>query len=944
MTLPAGTSLGPYTVLAPLGAGGMGEVYRARDSRLDRDVAIKVLPADVAHDPLRLERFAREARAAAALNHPNILAVHDVSAAGDVHYLVSELLNGQTLAERLQAGPRALAVRKAIELAQQIAQGLGAAHARGIVHRDLKPANVFVTNDGRAKLLDFGLAKQVVVADGGLTTTGGGPATDAGQVLGTVGYMAPEQVRGQAVDARADIFAFGCVLYEMLAGRRAFQGDTAADTISAILGAEPPDLVSAPDHAIPPGLQRIVARCLEKDPAARFQSAADLAFALQALTADSATFAGADQPTVSSLDRPVPAGRRQTPLVLAGVAGAAAAVLVGLVASSTRGAAGGSASPAVVRSTVKVAPATALAGASVQDLRYGYGRPSRRAVALSPDGRRLVFSGVSDGVVRLYIRRLDQLAAQPIPGTEGGDGPFWSADGSWLAFWAKGEIRKVAVDDGSPPLTVARLPGERSAYAGEPMIYGAQWGADGRIIFATAESSAFASSTVWSVSADGGPATRLWTLDPAAAFAYRHPQWLPSGRVLVTKVRTLFRWDDAQVVIRDLASGGERVVVENATDGRLVAPDILVFGRQGALLAARFDAAQESVVGTPVAVADNVMTAVNNVGSAVADSGVVQASTSASGDLAYVQGGVFPTIARRLEWIDRAGRRRPIPAPNNNGATAFRISPDGRRIVTGLLGPPTTLWIGDAEGQGWTRVPLDGEASRASWSPDGAALVLDFRAGFVGRSSLFMMQVDTRQLRRLSDGDRFAHYAGPWVDDRRVVFAEIRPDTSSDLWLFEDGTPPKTRPIVATRANERHPAVSPDGQWLAYVSDESGLDQVYVRRLDGSGPPQAVSSSGGDSPAWNRNRRELFYVRSTPQQADGTLMAVPVALLPTLTLGPATALFEAAAKGGAGSRQYDVSPDGRFLMGARLQIQEPWADEIVLVQGGVGEIRSRLGR
>ena len=432
MSLAVGAALGPYTILAPLGAGGMGEVYRARDTRLGRDVAIKVLPSDVAQDPARLERFAREARAAAALNHPNILAVHDVSATGHVHYLVSELLEGQTLAERLQASAGALSVRKAVDLAQQIAQGLGAAHARGIVHRDLKPANIFVTSDGRAKILDFGLAKDMAGRTvAGLTTTGATrePQTDPGQVLGTVGYMAPEQVRGQTLDARADIFPFGAVLYEMLAGRRAFQADTAADTISAILGKDPPDLVSVPEHVIPPALLRIVARCLEKDPAARFQSAADLAFALQALTSDS----GATPSGVNPLD--------------AGAIGSTAArgrwrdaVLVVLAISGL-----GSAGAMLLRRPAPpLAPAEAAAQFDVA-LPVGVSANDVSMLTLSPDGRWLLISTAS----QLWLRSLADTTATRVGPPQSPALSAWAPDSSEFVYLVGGRLMRYQLSDRS---------------------------------------------------------------------------------------------------------------------------------------------------------------------------------------------------------------------------------------------------------------------------------------------------------------------------------------------------------------------------------------------------------------------------------------------------------------------------------------------------------------
>jgi hypothetical protein len=530
--LHTGTRLGPYEILAPLGAGGMGEVYRARDARLGRDVAIKVLPPAFASDSERLERFEQEARAAAALNHPNLLAVYDLGRHDGAPFIVSELLEGETLRERIAAGP--LPVRKAVDYAVQVAHGLAAAHDKGIVHRDLKPENLFVTSDGRVKILDFGLAKltQAEPAMGGLTalpTTP--PNTLPGVVLGTIGYMAPEQVRGVAADHRADIFAFGTILYEMLAGRRAFTGETTMDAMTAILKEDPPDLPAAERH-IPPALERVVTRCLEKSPAARFQSTRDLAFALEGL---SASETGA-LPVVP----PASASRRQIAAYLPWlVAAVSVSAAVALFAASF----GSPAAQPVERLSVVVPAENPL----------GFGWTPGLSLAISSDGSRLVYVGQNLGRpesarYQLFTRSLESLEARAIPGTEDARQPFLSPDGAWVGFFTRDGLKKVSLAGGNPVTLVGGL---------EAAIWGAgAWGEDGAIVFGTVLGG------LRRVSADGGTPEEVTTLGQQES-EHVYPARISGTDAVVFWVR--IRGSEGRVDAVRLATGERRIVAENAS-------------------------------------------------------------------------------------------------------------------------------------------------------------------------------------------------------------------------------------------------------------------------------------------------------------------------------------------------------------------------------------------
>jgi serine/threonine protein kinase len=874
MTLSPGSRLGPYEIAALIGAGGIGEVYRARDPRLDRDVAIKVLYGASSGEPDRLRRFEQEARATAALNHPNILAVHDIGTHEGVPYIVSELLEGTTLRAAIgsvsgSAVGGGVAVRKAIDYAIQIARGLAAAHDKGIVHRDLKPDNVFVTPAGHVKILDFGLAKLTEAAppvaglSEALTVA---PSSEPGMVLGTVGYMAPEQVRAQGADHRADIFAFGAILYEMLSGQRAFSGASAADTMTAILEKDPPDLPLA-DRKIPPGLARIVDRCLEKQPAARFQTAADLAFALEGLSSSSASIA-AD--TSVSGARSVRPSARPSWLV-AGVS-CVATLLVGIPAALYV-ALPPTSEPVVTRLDVVTPPTT-----------------DPFSFAISPDGRQLVFVANGEKGSQLWLRPLDQATAQPLAGTEGAAYPFWAPDSRALGFFADGRLKRLDLGGGTPQVL-----------ANAPTGRGGTWNADGLIVFAPNTT-----NRLMRVSATGGTPTPVTTLGTGQG-SHRWPQFLADGRRVLFFVA--LGQEQARGVHVASLDGGEPVRVIAAETGAYTASGLLLRVAQSVLVGQPFDPDTALVAGDSLPVAQTVG----------ADSTLAWGAFSVSNSaLAYRSG---TSIARRqLVWIDRTGKTvGALGAPDDSAFSAPSLAPDGQRVALyrTLQGNPD-VWLMDAGRGVASRFTFD-ESMEANpvWAPDGSRLV--FRSGRNGAYDLFERPASgaadeqpllvTPQSKSPLDWSR---------DGRILLYANQDDKTGSDLWalpMIGDRTP---FPVVQTAFDEIHGQFSPDGRWLAYASNESGQFEVYVRPFPDAGGKWQVSTGGGTQPRWGRNGQEILYVAP-----DARLMAAPIRVVQGgIDAGAPVALFPTRlatgsniiAAGYNASAQYAVAPDGRFLV------------------------------
>jgi serine/threonine protein kinase len=867
MSLAAGTKLGRYEIRSKLGAGGMGEVYRARDEKLNREVAVKVLPIAFSADRDRLARFEQEAQAASALNHPNILVVYDVGTNDGAPYVVSELLEGETLRGRISGSP--LAQRRAIDYALQIANGLAAAHEKGIVHRDLKPDNIFITNDGRVKILDFGLAK--------LTQLDGDQAqteiptrrvdTDPGVVMGTVGYISPEQLKGRPVDHRADIFSFGAILYEMLSGRRAFHGESAAETMSAILKEDPPEL-SDTNKTVSPALERLVNHCLEKNPEARFHSARDLAFALEALSGSSPT-------SSQTVAMPALPSRRMTrrELILGSVAAvgvvAAVALAVALALSYFRRA---PTEPHAVRLFINPPEKTSFG-----------------SFAISPDGHRLVFSAAdASGKSLLWARSLDSITAQPLSGTEDALYPFWSPDSRFIGFFAAGKLKKIEISSG----TVQTLSG-----GGSPVPRGATWSQNGVIVFGPTPN-----ERLYQLPVAGGEPVPATKLDPSRQEAsHRWPYFLPDGRHFLYSVLGGPQSQGIYVTSLDGSETRRLLNIPNSV-AAYAAPGYLLFRRESMLMAQAFDADKLQLSGEPFPVAEQLGF----------DLGTFQTFFSASqtGVLAYSSNTAGKT---QLTWIDRGGKEVGLVGKPGNYIRP-RLSPDGKRLAveSSDLQGNRDVWLFDLASGNPTRFTFEpSQELFAVWSPDGSRIV--FASDRQGPRNLYQRSATGAGKEELLLKSDFNTYAADWsADGQFIVYWVTDPKTKVDLWVLPLFGDQKPYPFLQTEANERNARFSPDGRWLAYISDESGINQLYVQGFPASGGKWQVSTTGVYYLEWRRDGKELFYVST-----DMKMMAVDVkGEGPTFEVGAPKVLFDLRVPSfNSPQAQFAVTADGqKFLI------------------------------
>jgi Tol biopolymer transport system component len=863
-----GRKLGPYVSHALLGVGGMGQVYQAHDTNLERDVAIKILPEAFAHDPDRLTRFQREARMLAALNHPTIAAIYGFEQSNGTSYLVMELVSGETLQQRLARKGR-LPIEDALGICRQIAEALEAAHEKGIIHRDLKPANVKVTPEGKIKVLDFGLAK-ALAGDGMNDDPSHSPtlsraATAQGVILGTAAYMSPEQARSQAVDTRTDMWAFGCMLYELLTGKQAFQGDTVTEILAGVLRGEPD--WSALPAATPTTVRALLRRCLQKDKTARMRDAADARIEIQEALATPPSVG----PAVAG-----PAKRGWRLAALFGLTAVAVAVTAEFGGWNLKHTAPSTPRP-VVRFTITLPPGQQLAG-----LLQG------PAVALSPDGTRLAYVAMQGGPQQLYLRTMDSLEARPVPGTEGAVEPFFSPDGQRLGFFAGGQLKTVSVN-GAAAFRVGDA-------ARNPL--GASWGGQGTIAFVPTLPSA-----VQQVSDAGGGPESLTRLEKGEIHAW--PEFLPGGKVVLFVTGTVSR--GVQIAVQD-RTRDRRNLIPGGTQphyipsGHLVYGQFVVGGLVEPLMAVPFDTGRLAVTGMPVPVIEGVLQSPSTAGA--------HYSVSATGSLVYVTGGGY-AAPTSLVWVDRKGVEQVLAEPAHV-YTSPKLSPDGQRAAVTIGGPEMNVYTDDLARNTSTRLTFQGFAnSTPTWMPpDGKRIA--FASNTDGHINLFWQWADgSGGLERLTTSEHSQTPSSWSPDGHLLAFSENDPTTGNDIWVVRVNDH-KVQLFLRTPFSETAPQFSPDGRWLAYVSDESGRFEIYVQPYPGPGAKRQISADGGAEPVWNPNGHELFY------RSGSKMMAVDIATRTGFVAGNPRMLFDDGRYLLATSpalRDYDVSPDGqRFLM------------------------------
>ncbi len=888
-----GKTIAHYKVTAKLGAGGMGEVYRATDTKLGRDVALKVLPEAFAGDAQRMQRFQREAQVLASLNHSNIAAIYGLEESGTTRALAMELVEGPTLAERLARG--ALPLEEVLPIARQMCEALEYAHEKGIVHRDLKPANIKVTGDGQVKVLDFGLAK-ALQDDASSSDISNSPTlsvamTRAGIILGTAAYMSPEQARGKPVDRRADIWSFGVVLYEMLVGRQLFGGETASDVLARVITQEP-DWDALPPHT-PRRLRELLRRCLHKEARSRLRDIGDARLEIEAEIAAPGPVGVA--PEVAASVSPLDVLRQPAVWIVAGLLAVAASVLTWFF----------------------VPRAESPAGAAV---RFDWSLPkdvtfsawqARPIADISPDGSKIVFEGVAGGVHRLFLRSLDKAEPIPLAGTEEASSPFISPDGQWVGFDSAGALKKIPLNGGAPiALTEVRTMG------------GASWGDDGRILF----SSDLSQGLFTIDSAGGTPRPLTQRLIEKGESGHVWPHVLPGSKAAIFTVELAGKsFDEARIELVTLADGKRRVLIEGGTCARYISTGHIIFGRLGALHAAPFDLQKLEITGTPVPLGESVLIHPGT--------GATNFSVSRGGSLITVTGdtGWMRTMVR----VDRNGKTTPLLAEPRN-YEAPRVSPDGKRIALYIHSSDDDVWMYDLERGALTRMTTSSENQFPVWRPDGKGFV--FTSSRAGPQNLFAESLDTDRPAELlvqSESDLTPHSLSP--DGEWLAYSTSLGSGRSlnaDILVFSMRER-KSQVFLQTPFVETEPEFSPDGKWIAYTSNQSGRDQVYVQPFPGPGPRMQVSTEGGTVPRWARNGSELFFVQ------DDKLVAVPVQLGASPKLGKPAVLF-----GGLQGYEtfhlfYDVFPNGKEFVMVRHANPNPAPLQFHIVLNWFAELKRK---
>jgi serine/threonine protein kinase len=886
MSLTSGTKLGPYEIQSPLGAGGMGEVYRARDTRLDRSVAVKILPSHLSNDVEAKQRFDREARTISSLNHPNICTLYDVGHQNGTDYLVMEYLEGQTLADRLCKGP--LPIEQVLRYAADICDGLEKAHRCGVVHRDLKPGNIMLTKSG-AKLMDFGLAKASVgnaVAASGLTATsatppGSHPLTAQGTVVGTFQYMSPEQIEGKPADARSDIFALGAVLYELVTGKRAFEGKTAASAMAAVLERDPPPICSVQPMA-PPALERLVKICLAKDPDERWQTAHDVKLQLRHIAE------GASQITSSAVV--IPARKRVKPLpwIVAALCAALAAVMFFLFNEANHQ------QLPVLR--VEISPPDKMQF----NLSGDHGGPA----VISPDGRYLVFSAYSSNGPQLFLRALDSTTPDPLPGTEGATFPFWSPDSRSIGFFTDDKLKRIEVSGGTPVTICDSTLGR-----------GGSWGPDGTIIAALSYNAGISK-----VPASGGTPTPVTTLDNVIYSSHRWPWFLPDGKhFLYVAVKHNAPTSPDTAVFFASIDGKENRLILRTLSNAIYASGRLLFQRENSLVAREFDPSSGKFSGEFQTLSENVQF----------DAGLWRMNLSASdnGMLTYASGTSSGT--EMLTWYDRGGKKLGTVGERGDFFD-LDLSPDEKHLATTELNTATaTIWVHDLANNRKTRLTFSGGAHLTPlWSPDGKQIA--FTSNQQTAIAVKTLGNGAPDQTLLSSPKPIFQAISDWSHDGRYLMYEQGSGFNTDLWvlpLFGE-----RKPFEYTKAASRG-TFSPDGRWVAYVGQESGRPEIFVAPFPWTGTKWQVSNGGGASPRWRADGKELFYfdlngIRAVEVESSGAAFQA----------GNSELLFRLPMRGII-AREYSPSKDGqRFIA---ISPSEGASQSLTLDQNWPAELKAR---
>ena len=897
-----GQSINHYKITAKLGEGGMGVVYQATDTRLGREVALKILPEKFVEDRQRMNRFQREAEVLASLNHPHISIIHGLEEADGVRALVLELVEGPTLAERIAEGH--IPVEETLQIALEITQALEAAHEKGIIHRDLKPANVKITPEGKVKVLDFGLAKalepelsQQELANSPTLTL---EATQEGIVLGTAAYMSPEQARGQTVDKRTDIWSFGLLFFEMLTGKSMYAGRSLTETLAAVIHGEP--VLENLPRGTHPRIKELLRRCLRKEPRMRLRDMGDARITIDECLAGEETL---DEPLVPLMSAPL--WRRLVPWALVPI--------MLILAWAFRPLPPGE---PVMRWEIPLAEGEVF--------KHFF----RQAIALSPDGRRVAYVASlnadpsEDRTPRIYTRLLDRWKPVALPGTEGATMLFFSPDGKWLGFYSRSDraLKKLPLAGGeATTICDCRQP------------FGASWSADDTIVF-----SCLQKDGLWRVSAVGGKPEQITHLDrEAKEETHRLPHMLPGGKAVLftTSRHSTYDLEKGEIAVQVLETGERKVLVERASDGRYLSTGHLLFARVGTLMAAPFDLASLELTGPEVRVLEGVSHGIHTGGTGW-ETGSAQFAVSSSGTLAYIGGSVFPETRRQVVWVDRSGRVEPTRIEPGQ-YYSLRLSPDeGRVIVSNNY--KGDIWVWDLARGTSTRQTTDQGSSGGLWTPGGTRFSFISLRG--GQSQMLWKAVDSDEEAEALFPSEKTLGSAAWSPDGKHLAVLSDPLGNPDIWILSMEGSRSIRPFRETPFYEGHPVFSPNGQWLAYSSNESGRAEVYGQPFPGPGPKTIISTSGGTSPTWRGDGRELFY-RSGPR-----MMAVKISVDGgELKPGIPMFLFEGSYKISYPTRGYDVRRDGkRFLMqtvepekdllryreyfGNRVNIVLKWSEEV----------------